>query len=140
MFIIRIWWYSDGELISINAQDITKKSRLKRSNISGLVWYLSGTVYSKKNCMQFAVYRTLLHAVCSLLQVILHDAVQKTRYITYRTTPETYMNYLQITDFWQTFWIWHTKSHLKMYRGVQNWNCDNSETESTIKKNIEFAH
>ena len=31
--------------------------------------------------MQFAVYR------CTVLQVILHDAVQKTRYITYRTTP-----------------------------------------------------
>ena len=51
------------------------------------VYTFKHTTHCKKNCMQFAVYRTLLHAVCSLLQVILHDAVQKTRYITYRTTP-----------------------------------------------------
>ena len=62
-----------------------------RSRIPGLVWYLLGTVYCMKNCMQYAVYRTILHAVCSILQVKLHDAVQKTRCFTYCTTPGLFM-------------------------------------------------
>jgi len=59
-----------------------------KSITAGLVWYLLVTVYCMKNCMQYAVYRTILHAVCSILQVKLHDAVQKTRCFTYRTTSD----------------------------------------------------